>query len=99
MIGWNKLTGSIPTEVGLLTNLDHLRLGKHLFSALLLCFETKQIRYYYLTLIVLFATLKILIAKNKLSGTIPTEVGLLTELKKIELSKLPSLSNFPPYKF
>jgi hypothetical protein len=42
----NELTGSIPTQVGALTKLKTLYLCKQLFSALLLCFETKQIRYY-----------------------------------------------------
>ena len=36
----NELSGSIPTEVGLLTELTSLVLCKQLFSVLLVCFET-----------------------------------------------------------
>ena len=43
MIARNELTGSIPMEIGLLTNLMILNLGKCLHYVLLLCFETKQI--------------------------------------------------------
>ena len=45
----NKLTGPIPTEIGLLTDLTWLQLGKRLLSVLLSCFETKQIGFIPLT--------------------------------------------------
>ena len=41
------LIGSIPTEIGLLTKLTSLRLGKRLFSVLLLCFEMKHIHLFF----------------------------------------------------
>ena len=44
MIAWNELTGSIPTEVGLLTELTSLGLCKRLFSVLLLHFEKRRKR-------------------------------------------------------
>ena len=40
-IAGNELTGPIPTEIGLLTELTWLDLGKRLFVVILLCFETK----------------------------------------------------------
>ena len=48
-IGGNELTGSIPTEVGSLTELTQLELGTQLFSVVLFCFETKHIRSMHLT--------------------------------------------------
>ena len=41
VIDVNELTGSIPTEVGLLTELKSLELCKQLFSVLPVCFEIK----------------------------------------------------------
>ena len=38
-IGGNELTGSIPTEVGSLTELMDMFLSKELLCILLLCFE------------------------------------------------------------
>ena len=49
MIDGNELTGSIPTEVGVLTKLKSLCLGKHLFSVLLLYSKPKQMRSMFLT--------------------------------------------------
>ena len=40
-IDGNELTGPIPTEISLLTDLMTLYLGKRLFVVILLCFETK----------------------------------------------------------
>ena len=81
MIDYNELTGSIPTEVGLLTELTSLGLCKRLFSVLLVCFEIKQIHSFFASnLFSLIFSHIILIASNELTGSIPTEVGLLTEL-------------------
>ena len=49
MIDSGSLTGSIPTEIGELTGLTSLGLGKQLFSVLLVYFETKQILSLLLT--------------------------------------------------
>ena len=46
----NDLTGSIQTEIGSLTELTEINLSKELFSILLLCLKTKQIRSMLLTL-------------------------------------------------
>ena len=85
MIAYNKLTGSIPTEVGLLTELTGLDFGKRLLSVLLLCSETKQISCLLLTFFSLIFSHIILIDYNELTGSIPTEVGLLTELSYLDL--------------
>ena len=88
MTGDNKLTGSIPTEVGLLTELINLELCKRLFSVLLVCFEIKQIHSFFASnLFSLIFSHIILIASNELTGSIPTEVGLLTELTSLGLCK------------
>ena len=63
--------------VELVTTLDYLKFGKKVFSVLLL------------TLFLWLSTLKIKIADNELSGTIPIEVGLLTNLTALYLSKRP----------
>ena len=82
------LIGSIPTEVGLLTELTSLELCKQLFSVLLVSFETKQIHSFSASnLFSLLLSHIILIASNKLTGSIPTEVGLLTELTSLGLCK------------
>ena len=42
MIASNELTGSIPTEVGLLTDLTSPDFGKHLFPVLLIHLEQNK---------------------------------------------------------
>ena len=91
MIDYNELTGSIPTEVGLLTVLSNLGLGrKQLFSVLLVCFEIKHIHSFFASnLFSLIFTNIILLASNELTltGSIPTEVGLLSNLVQLDLGK------------
>ena len=50
----NTMADSIPTEVGFLTDLMKLDLGKHSISINLLCFETKQINFMVLTISLFF---------------------------------------------
>ena len=87
IIDENELTGSIPTEVGSLTKLTQLELGTQLFSVVLFCFETKQIRSMDLTSFLCFFKSQIVIADNALEGLIPTEIGLLTKLTELWLRK------------
>ena len=86
--GYNQLSGLLPTEFGLLTNLQSMYLCKciintsfgfgHGWNQLL-----KQIYQYDL----FAASLLFHEANNELTGTIPTEYGLLTNLQYIGLCK------------
>ena len=88
LIAYNGLTGSIPTEVGLLTELIMLGFGKHLFPVLLVGFETKQIHSFFASnLFSLFFSHIILIDSNELTGSIPMEVSLMTTLTALGLSR------------
>ena len=82
------LTGSIPTEVGLMTELTSLVLSERLFSVLLVCFETKHIHSFFASnfFSLIFFHI-ILVDSNKLTGSIPTEIGLLTKLTNVRLGK------------
>ena len=81
----NELTGPISTEIGLLTELTWLRLGKQVFSVVLFCFETKPTNSMLLTLPSVFFCHKIVIDDNEFVGSVPTEVGLLTKLEVLTL--------------
>ena len=83
----NALTGTIPIEIGLLTNLTNLYLSKRLLSVLLSCFETKRIRSLILTISLFFFSHIILIASNELTGSIPTEIVFLPNLTQLQLSE------------
>ena len=88
LIDRNELTGSIPTEVGLLTELTSLELCKRLFSVLLVCFETKHLHSFSASnLFSLIFSHNILIDRNELTGSIPTEVGSLSNLVQLDLGK------------
>ena len=86
-IDGNELTGSIPTETGLMTALTHFYLSKHFISIFLLCFETKRIRSLILTISLFFFSHIILIASNELTGSIPTEIVFLPNLTQLQLSE------------
>ena len=81
MIDGNELTGSIPTEVGVLTKLKSLCLGKHLFSVLLLYSKPKQMRSMFLT----YLHFCCFIADNELKGSIPSELGSVIYLEALDL--------------
>ena len=84
----NTMTGSIPTEVGLLFDLTTLDLGKHFISIYLLCFETKSvIDSTRLTFSCGVISFNVLIDMNKLTGSIPTEVSSLNKLEYLYLCK------------
>ena len=88
LIASNEFTGSIPMEIGLSTKLTSLGLSKWLFSFVLVCFDTKETRLFFASnLFSLIFSHIILIDYNHLTGSIPTEVGLLTELTGLWLSK------------
>ena len=96
----NELTGSIPTEVGLLTELTALYLSKHFISIYLLYFETKHIHLFFASdLFSLIFPHFCLIVDNELTGSIPTEIGLLTGLTELGLGKRLFLLCFYAFNF
>ena len=84
MVDGNQLTGTIPTELGLLDQLGHVFICEYstnvvIFSFGGLCCGGCNI---------LFPTFHYFIAAlTQLTGTIPTEFGLLTKLTKLYLCK------------
>ena len=85
MIDQNELTGSIPTEIFLLTKLTGLNFCKRLAIFLFCCyaFKKKLIRSMHLT----FFSPLIPTDKNNMTNSIPTEIGILTNLKALYLCK------------
>jgi len=85
-IGENLLTGFLPTELGKLTNLKAIIIGecsshfsmrglkKESILTIIFAPETKDSVWYREN-------------KNQLNGKIPTELGLLSSLEVIDLSK------------
>ena len=84
----NTLTGTVPTEIGLLTNLIELYFCKSFIKPIL----------YYDSVLILspllintYLNFQITFhhqpADNKLTGYIPTEIELLTSLETLYLSK------------
>ena len=91
----NSLTGSIPSEIGLLTELTNLELGKWLIWVLIYLFIyiSSERRHYSIQFphmthhhVVLVFVLN-LAGDNSLTGSIPSEIILLTELTYIDLGK------------
>ena len=85
LIAENGLTGSIPTKVGLLTELMDFNLCKCLFSVLLLLLMKDE--FYTSNFFSLTFSHITLIGSNELTGSIPTEVGSLTLLEYLHLCK------------
>ena len=77
--------GSIPTEIGLLTELLTLSLGKRFFYF----YTLKQNRFvpYFSNVFLLFSSHLFLKAWNEVTGSIPTEIGLLKNLTNFDISE------------
>ena len=88
----NSLTGRIPSEIASLTELETLPLSK----SITIC-NQNLINIYICIYVIVFVELNIIIrlpfllilfqGHNKLTGSIPSEIGSLTELTSIALCK------------
>ena len=76
----NALTGPIPSELGLCTNLAFLELSK---SFLVILLVTLVLRIYTH----LPGRSFFILVENALTGPIPSELGLLSELTRLDLGK------------
>jgi Leucine-rich repeat (LRR) protein len=77
----NHLTGNLPTEVGYLTKLLYLSMGKSCLPFLI------WRRTLNLNQVFCFAMAHIFSDFNQLTGKVPTEVGLLTNLVYLNMGK------------
>jgi hypothetical protein len=89
-LGDNELTGSIPSEIGLMASLVDLSLCKYLNQVLCLLLLPITV-IYIVSSSCHFNTFYILSPNaldiNTLTGSIPSEIGLLTSLVDLSLSK------------
>jgi len=88
IIVWNDLSGTIPTELGLLTNVESIWLRKY-DRRVDLCLEEHGWNPSSTSNFAFFPLLHdaLILGGNQLSGSIPSELGLLTSLEWIYLSK------------
>jgi hypothetical protein len=82
--GDNSLTGTIPTEIGMMTSLTYLairKLSSFAFRGLRPCWDFLPYTCHFILQIS---------DQNSLTGTIPTEIGMLTSLMLLKIGKLSS---------
>ena len=84
----NRITGSLPTEIGLLTALEHLNLGANLLEGPIV----SQIAS-------LSALTSLELGSTSLSGTIPSLIGLMSNLQVLDISNNNQLSGAVPSSF
>jgi len=84
----NQLSGSIPSELGLLTNVERINLGKYGYR-LDLWLEEHGWNPSSTCNFAFFSLLHdaLILDDNQLSGSIPSELGLLTNVEWISLGK------------
>jgi hypothetical protein len=87
-LSFNSLTGPIPTELGLLTGLEYLGLGKF---ATISSSELDTIRL--LASFLQFISSTVVVVINQLTGPIPTELARLTSLRALNLGKFATISS------
>lgn len=76
-----SLTSTIPTEIGKLTALNYLMIRKLIYNCLSdYCWIFYRVRH------LLFA-IRTLLDNNTLTGSFPTEIGELTALQSLVISK------------
>ena len=88
----NELSGSIPSEIGLLKSLEYLYLSKWLYQVLM-CLSPFFVILFLMFFSPLYCntayyTVSNTIDSNELTGLIPIEIGLLTSLRDLLLCKL-----------
>jgi len=88
IIDANDLSGTIPTELGLLTNLEVINLCKY-GRRVDLCLEEHGWNPSSTSNFAFFPLLHdaLILGNNNLSGSIPSELGLLTNVETIVLRK------------
>jgi hypothetical protein len=83
-IDYNHLSGSIPTEIGVLTELTYLNLSK--YDGCLRSFRAQiasGLSSHVKTALSPFR----FIGSNYLSGSLPTEIGILLDLELLDLGR------------
>jgi len=94
ILGGNQLSGSIPSELGLLTNVEWIYLGKY-GRRVDLCLEehgwnpssTSNFVFFSLLHDALMYLSSFVLGFNNLDGTLPSELGNLSNLKQLYLGK------------
>ena len=84
----NYLSGAVPSELGLLTNIEWMWLCKY-GRGVYLCLEEHGLNPSSTSDFAFFLLLHaaLILDDNQLSGSIPSELGLLTNLRHISLCK------------
>jgi len=88
ILGDNQLSGSIPSELGLLKNVEWIYLGKY-GRRVALCLEDHDLNPSSTSNFAFFPLLHdaLILDENQLSGSIPSELGLMTNVERIYLGK------------
>ena len=88
IIAFNDLSGKIPSELGLLTNVEAIILRK-CGRRVDLCLEEHDLNPSSTSNFAFFLFLHdaSILERNQLSGSIPSELGLLTNVVGIDLCK------------
>jgi hypothetical protein len=84
----NQLTGPIPSELGRLTSLEYLSIGK--FATIS---RSELVTIRLLASFLQFISYTVVVGDNQLTGPIPTELGRLTSLETLYLCKFATISS------
>ncbi|GAQ79501.1 hypothetical protein KFL_000310510 [Klebsormidium nitens] len=95
-LGYKGLNGTIPPELGRLTNLTYLKLGSLTYLTKLYLFENNLSGPIPVKLGSLAYLTRLSLSNNRLSGPIPPELGSLTSLSNLALSNNNLSGPIPP---